>query len=75
MDNQFNSKTSINMAAQMQRNRELVPGLKILTDILNKDTNTNIPIAGKYMANNQQQNNPAPKEEEEQLEEEDENQQ
>lgn len=62
------------MAAQMQRNRELVPGLKILTDILNKDTNTNIPIAGKYMANNQQQNNPAPKEEE-QLEEEDENQQ
>lgn len=63
------------MAAQMQRNRELVPGLKILTDILNKDTNTNIPIAGKYMANNQQQNNPAPKEEEEQLEEEDENQQ
>ena len=74
MDNQFNSKTSINMAAQMQRNRELVPGLKILTDILNKDTNTNIPIAGKYMANNQQQNNPAPKEKE-QLEEEDENQQ
>ena len=62
------------MAAQMQRNRELVPGLKILTDILNKDTNTNIPIAGKYMANNQQQNNPAPKEKE-QLEEEDENQQ
>lgn len=62
------------MAAQMQRNRELVPGLKILTDILNKDTNTNIPIAGKYMANNQQQNNPAPNEKE-QLEEEDENQQ
>jgi len=66
------------MAAQMQRNRELVPGLKLLTDILNKDTNTNIPIAGKYMANNQQQNNPVPNEknkEKEQLEEEDENQQ
>lgn len=65
MDSQFTSKAGLNMAAELQRNRKLTPGHQTLKDILGQesgppklDTETGMPVAGKYMTNGQEENAP-----------------